>query len=176
MKRSAAAAFALLASVPAGAQVAGVDTETPCPDGMFEAPESFDRKQVAYCFLVRLNDDDDPTDAYGLLAADGALIEPDSLPYGGRFVGATELNERFVPAFFGAWERAVSRPQAIFEGPDGVVIDILFDVKSRRTGEEGQLRLMERYVMRNGRIAEIWPYYFDTVRAREMISGADVER
>jgi hypothetical protein len=160
---------AMAGTAHASDDLALVDTATPCPAGIFETPARFSNAQVAYCFLIRLNDDDDPTDAYGLLAPGATLTEPDGLPYRGRYSGVDALNRRFLPAFFGAWQTARSTPIGITQGGGSVAILIDFNATARQTGRPLRTRLIELYRFENGRITEIWPYYFDTVAVRNVL-------
>lgn len=174
MKRVLALALAtmLAGTAHANEDLALVDTATPCPVGIFETPTRYSNAQVAYCFLIRLNDNDDPTDAYGLLAPSATLTEPDGLPYRGSYAGVDALNRRFLPAFFGAWQTARSTPIRIMQGGDSVAILIEFNATARVTGRSFRTRLIELYHFDQSRITEIWPYYFDTAAARDVLGIA----
>lgn len=171
MKRILTLAFALMLTSAAHANdgLALVNTATACPTGIFETPDRFSNAQVAYCFLIRLNDNDDPTDAYGLLAPGATLTEPEGLPYRGSYAGVDALNNRFLPAFFGAWQTARSTPIGITAGGDSVAILIDFNATARNSGRALRTRLIELYRFKDGRITEIWPYYFDTAAVRDVL-------
>jgi hypothetical protein len=171
MKRimALALAAAMAGAAHASEDLTLVDTATPCPAGIFDTPSRFSNAQVAYCFLIRLNDDDDPTDAYGLLAPGATLTEPDGLPYRGSYAGVDALNLRFLPAFFGAWQTARSTPIGITQGGDSVAILIEFNATARQSGRLVRTHLIELYRFDNGRITEIWPYYFDTAAVRDVL-------
>ena len=147
--------------------------EAACPEGIFERPDEFAQRQVAVCVVERMNDDDDPTDAYGLFSEDFVLREPASLPYGGTFEGVGELTNAFVPCFFGAWSGARSTLVEAYEATSGeIVVELAFDARSAATDEPFETTILERYrFAEDGRVREIVPFYYDASEAARVAAS-----
>lgn len=109
----------------------------------------------------------------------GAFLDPDfilfqaeSLPYGGIWRG---------PDGFRAWMKAMGDFRShfsvaavrIFEGPDVVVIQAMVTGTARKTGRDIEMPVAQIVTLRDGRLLEVRPFYWDTAATRQALVGGD---
>jgi uncharacterized protein len=110
-----------------------------------------------------------------LLDEDVAFRPSESVPgHGGDWIG----HEGFLnmcEAYAGTWEPPDGLQFEFLDGGgDKVVILASFTRTSRQTGRSIPIRMVEIITVRNGKIAELVPYFYDTVAMVEAASGAKV--
>ncbi len=98
------------------------------------------------------------------------LLDPDisvpvcpSLPHGGDWVGHHGYLKMIEQV--SKWRRAIAgnRSSSIVEaGDDHVLLSITFACQSIKTGRNLPIRMVEVYTLRDGKITELVPYYWDT--------------
>ncbi|WP_253771463.1 nuclear transport factor 2 family protein [Goodfellowiella coeruleoviolacea] len=94
-------------------------------------------------------------------APDVVLHQADGLPYGGTWRGHAGM-ERFFVAMSQAWESfEIGEQRFLVDGPD---IAVLTQVRAtaRATGRVLEFPILQRVVVADGRITEVWPFYWDT--------------
>jgi ketosteroid isomerase-like protein len=98
-----------------------------------------------------------------LLDAEVVFRPPAALPHGGDWVGHDGF-VRMGQVFAEAWEM-VKAPDFQFMdgGGDRVVLIANFILKSRATGTQVPVDMVEVVTVRDGKIVELVPYYRDTV-------------
>jgi hypothetical protein len=104
-----------------------------------------------------------------LLAPDFVLRQADGLPYGGVYRGV-EGWRQLLARFGETWSSLVPTVVTLVgEGPQfGVLVDIAITAKA--TGKALNTTIFEFWTMRDGRIAEIRPFYWDTAAVRALVS------
>jgi uncharacterized protein len=109
-------------------------------------------------------------------AAVAAVIHPDivvwsagSLPYGGEWRGAEQF-ERFLEAFSAAWEELeVQDPKFVEVDDDAVIVLLTMKAKARKTGERLHAPLCQINRFRDGLLAEVRPFYWDTAETNRIL-------
>jgi uncharacterized protein len=100
------------------------------------------------------------------------IYEPAGLPYGGVYVG----HEGFYTLFnkLAATYDELSIPPSVVAdcGPAVVAMTTLCGI-AKRTRTRVEMPLNEIFVLRNGKITEIRPYYWDTAAVVAALNGAD---
>ncbi len=111
-------------------------------------------------------------DVLALLDPEIAIHEVDSVPYPGTHRGH-EGFLRVGGGFQAAWEMVGPlRYTLIGDADEDKVVSIVqVDVKSRATGRPFDLRMVEIYTVRDGRIVDIDMYYRDTAAMAEVTDG-----
>lgn len=99
---------------------------------------------------------------------------PDSLPYGGTYKGHDEIRQ-----FWGVFFQIYDRPEPI--GLQlltvGDYIICLLTLKTRlSSGAELEMPMAETFKLRNGKLVEIRPYYFDTAKMAQVINHQQPEQ
>ena len=98
---------------------------------------------------------------------DICVFEAESLPFGGEHRGKDAFFA-LVRRVFGNWSEVELETEHYVAEGDRVVALVNFRARSRRTGEPFCMPLAEVWTFRDGKIAEIRPYYFDTKRMIEL--------
>lgn len=98
------------------------------------------------------------------------VLEADSLPYGGRYVGLEALQGLFGQVV-SYWDDLKIEPQGLTSG-DGYVIGLLqFSGTSKRTGQKVSMPIAEVVDFEDGLISRIRPIYWDTKTLSEAIGA-----
>lgn len=94
-------------------------------------------------------------------AEDGALLEADSLPYGGRFVGADAIRDALIKVMqtFSAFS---FKPDVYATSGEWVIAYGTFSVTVSSTGKQVSFPLAEATHVVDGKIKLINPIYSDT--------------
>jgi ketosteroid isomerase-like protein len=143
--------------------------------------EAFDVVQRFQSLMVHNLSEDEAQTPEHRLAQIAAMLAPDvvfrvaeSLPYGGVFVGVDgflAMGERFGQT----WEILDGGRFHHVDAGDGLVIasvDPTF--RSCATGRTVSFQMVEFITVRDGRISELVPYYFDLVPLLEAIGSRGI--
>jgi ketosteroid isomerase-like protein len=106
------------------------------------------------------------------LHADVRVIEAESLPYAGEFVGPEAfiaLNQQV----FNTWEDSSNAIHHILADGDHVVILSEMTGRGRGSGESFTVPLAAVWRFEGSKVKEIRPYYFDTKLMYDAHHGAD---
>lgn len=102
--------------------------------------------------------------AAALLADDFVVIEADTLPYAGTYRGKNALRDLFVKVM-GMLPAVGLEIHAMTAGDDHVV-----GLLSIKLDDGEGIRVAEVFRMRDGKVAEIVPYYFDTEQVCRIVA------
>jgi ketosteroid isomerase-like protein len=98
-----------------------------------------------------------------LLDENVAFRPTPSLPHGGDWIGHDGFF-KLGEAFIAAWELPTGVEFEYLDGGgDKVVILARFDSVSRHTGKTVEFKMVEIVTVRDGKITELVPYYYDTI-------------
>jgi ketosteroid isomerase-like protein len=104
-----------------------------------------------------------------LLAPDVVVIEAASLPFGGRHEGIEAATTLFKTLFAGIDLSGVVIEAIIVQADRGAaLLNFSFDLGPAGSSEAS---VCETFVVRNGQIVEIRPYYFDTAALLATMGG-----
>jgi uncharacterized protein len=62
----------------------------------------------------------------------------------------------------------------IFEGPDAIVIQATVTGTARKTGRDIEMPVAQIMTLREGRLLEVRPFYWDTAATRDALVGEEV--
>lgn len=96
-------------------------------------------------------------------APDVVLHQADSLPYGGTWHGHAGM-ARFFLAMGQAWESFEMLEQEFLATGETAVVLTLVRARARATGRELTFPILQAITIKDGRIAEVRPFYWDTER------------
>ncbi|TGA86536.1 nuclear transport factor 2 family protein [Streptomyces sp. MZ04] len=105
-------------------------------------------------------------------APDVVLHQADALPYGGTWRGHAGM-VRFFLAMAEAWESFEIGEQEFLAAGDKVVVHSQVVARARATGRELAFPVLQTIAVRSGRIAEVWPFYWDTAAIAAATGGRD---
>jgi ketosteroid isomerase-like protein len=94
-------------------------------------------------------------------APEVVLHQADSLPYGGTWRGHAGM-ERFFVAMSAAWESFAMLEQEFHSAGDVVVVRTQVRATARATGRALEFPILQTVRVSDGRIVEVWPFYWDT--------------
>jgi ketosteroid isomerase-like protein len=94
-------------------------------------------------------------------APDVVLHQAGSLPYGGTWRGHAGM-ERFFVAMSAAWESFAMLEQEFHPAGDVVAVRTQVRATARATGRALEFPILQTVRVSDGRIVEIWPFYWDT--------------
>jgi hypothetical protein len=106
-------------------------------------------------------------------AADVALHQAESLPYGGTWRGHDGM-ERFFRAMSETWAAFDLVEQEFLAVEGTLVVRTQVHARARATGQELSFPIVQTVKIENGRIVEVRPFYWDTAaiaRACQATSG-----
>jgi carboxymethylenebutenolidase len=98
--------------------------------------------------------------ALAAFAPDVVLHEPGSLPYGGTHTGVQEVMGVFGQVAQIVDPATIEIKHLIGEGSD--VVAFLRPTFLLRDGERLEVPFCEHWKIQDGKVVELWPYYFDT--------------
>jgi ketosteroid isomerase-like protein len=108
---------------------------------------------------------------FDLLDPEVAFHATPSLPHGGDYVGH-DMFVKMGEQFRDLWElQGGVDLEYVDAGGDKVITLASFTIESRNTGRSVPVRMTEVVTVRNGKIAELVAYYFDTVPIVEAGGG-----
>jgi uncharacterized protein len=94
-------------------------------------------------------------------APDVVLHQAEALPYGGTWRGHAGM-ERFFVAMSTAWESFEMLEQEFHPAGDVVVVRTQVRATARATGRRLEFPILQTVRVAEGRITEVWPFYWDT--------------
>ena len=95
------------------------------------------------------------------MADDLVIEEAAGLPYAGTYTGPDAL-ERLYGIVSNFWLDFAVDFVGMTSGDGTVIAEVVFHGRSKRTGEGFAMPLLELWRVRDGKISEIRPFYFDT--------------
>lgn len=117
--------------------------------------------KVVQLFYERLAQSD-MAGALALLTDDAELIQADSLPYGGRYIGHTGIRD-FFSRFFTCWQQFRSEEVTYFSAENQVVVtSVAYGLTSQ--SQPVSMPMVQVYTLSNDKICHVRPFYFDTAR------------
>ena len=96
-----------------------------------------------------------------LLEEDFTLYQAESLPYGGSYRGVEGV-QAFFGVFFGVWQRFRSEEVEYFELDEERVLALSRVIATTRAGEEIDMPMAQLFRVKNQKLAEARPFYWDT--------------
>ena len=103
-------------------------------------------------------------------ASDVVLHQAEALPYGGTWRGHAGL-ERFFVAMSAAWESFEMLEQEFHPAGDVVVVRTEVRATARATGRQLEFPILQTVRVADGRITEVWPFYWDTAAIAAACAG-----
>ena len=97
--------------------------------------------------------------------------EAASLPYGGEYHGPEGLL-RLYKAVFSIWETFEVEVKELLDAGQTVVALIHLRVKLKGSGRTVEMPVAEFWRLRDGKVVELRPFYWDTAQFREKLGGA----
>jgi uncharacterized protein len=94
-------------------------------------------------------------------APDVVLHQAEGLPYGGTWRGHAGM-ERFFVAMSTVWESFEMLEQELHPAGELVVVRTQVRATARATGRRLEFPILQTVRVAEGRIAEVWPFYWDT--------------
>ncbi|TLS45393.1 nuclear transport factor 2 family protein [Streptomyces montanus] len=104
-------------------------------------------------------------------APDVVLHQADGLPYGGTWRGHEGL-ERFFLAMSQVWESFDMAEQDFLATGETAVVLTQVRARARATGRELTFPILQTISMRDGRISEVRPFYWDTAAIADACVGS----
>ena len=98
------------------------------------------------------------------------LYQPSSLPYGGEWKGHAGW-EAWMKAFAHQWTSMEMKNSELYPSGDVVVGKSHVHAVARGTGKHVDWPLLQFFKMRNGRILELSPFYWDTAKLLHDLKG-----
>ncbi len=100
---------------------------------------------------------------------------PKSLPYGGNYQGHDECRQ-FWQVFFQTYDRPQPIDLQLLTSGDYIICLMTLKTRIKRSGAELEMPMAETFKLRNGKLVEIRPYYFDTAKMAELMSAQKLEQ
>ncbi|MGK2286371.1 nuclear transport factor 2 family protein [Pedomonas sp. V897] len=101
-------------------------------------------------------------------AEDGALLEADTLPYGGRHVGRDAIRSA-LHKMAGSFSNFSFQPEVFTTADEWVVVYGTFTATARNSGKTASFKLAEAVHIVDGKIKLINPVYGDTAAILEIL-------
>jgi ketosteroid isomerase-like protein len=89
--------------------------------------------------------------------------EAEVLPYGGLYRGTKQL-VRAAGIVFGTWKDFSYQIRGFTVGGNTVIVDLMVSAVGLKSGKSFSMPLLELWRMKNGKVTEIRPFYYDTAR------------
>jgi uncharacterized protein len=106
-----------------------------------------------------------------VLAEDVVIIEAPSLPYGGAHTGRPQALALLSQLYSGIDLDSIPPPEVLAGGDRAAAfVEVAF---RHPDGGTNVISVVETFRVRDGRIVEIKPYYFDTAAMAASLLGAD---
>ncbi len=103
-----------------------------------------------------------------LLSAEAILHEAEYLPFESTYIGIDQWKD-FFTTFYGLFENPEAADIKMWETEPGtVIVHMLLKAVSRETSQKIEMPIMEVFTLKEGKITEMWPYYFDTAKILEV--------
>jgi uncharacterized protein len=105
-------------------------------------------------------------------APDVTLYQADALPYGGTWRGHEGM-ERFFVAMSQTWESFQMVDQEFLATQGTAVVLTKVRARARATGRELEFPILQTIRVKEGRITEIHPFYWDTAAIASACGGVE---
>src|SRR5690606_14291310 len=102
-------------------------------------------------------------------APDFRCVEPDSLPYAGSYRGPEGFT-RLMALIADTWREFSFTVDDILA--DGELVVVIATMNGVVGGQPLTMRVMERWILRDGQALEISPHYFDTKKIADLTKPA----
>ncbi|WP_406642411.1 nuclear transport factor 2 family protein [Amycolatopsis sp. WGS_07] len=103
-------------------------------------------------------------------AEDVVLHQADGLPFGGAWRGHSGMEEFFL-AMSRTWESFEIGEQEFLALGATSVVRTQVRARTRATGRELEFPILQTLRIEDGRIAEVWPFYWDTAAIASACAG-----
>jgi len=101
-------------------------------------------------------------DTYAALTQpDFCVVEASSLPYAGVHQGMDGFM-KLIEIVFGTFSEFDAQPAGYYQNGDTVMVDVNIRMTGRASGKTIDTQLIEVFRFKDGKLAEIKPYYFDS--------------
>ncbi|MFD8598288.1 nuclear transport factor 2 family protein [Kitasatospora sp. NPDC059646] len=104
-------------------------------------------------------------------APDVVLHQADSLPYGGTWRGHSGMTQFFL-AMGAAWESFDMAEQEFLATGETAVVLTRVRARARATGRELSFPILQTITVKDGKITEVRPFYWDTQVIADACAGA----
>ncbi|MFI9504103.1 nuclear transport factor 2 family protein [Nocardia sp. NPDC052566] len=101
---------------------------------------------------------------------DMVLHQAEALPYGGTWRGHDGM-ERFFLAMSECWAAFDLLDQDILATGDAIVVRTVVRARSRATGRELTFPILQTITVTDGRITEVYPFYWDTAAIADICTN-----
>lgn len=119
-------------------------------------------------YLAAAEDDRDFAPLASTLDPDVVLRQPASLPYGGEWRGHAGF-EAWMRAFATQWAAMAVTGSEFFPVGDVIVTRSHVHATHKPTGRSVAWPLLQYFKFREGRVVELWPFYWDTATLRSQL-------
>lgn len=99
---------------------------------------------------------------------ESVLIEADSLPYGGRFKGREEIMSA-INTIMATWDNFSYDVHEKYANETTAMVFGTISGTAKATGRKIKMPLVERWTIRDGKVDEVLPIYFDTKAVQEAV-------
>ncbi|MFM9839919.1 MAG: nuclear transport factor 2 family protein [Cyclobacteriaceae bacterium] len=105
-----------------------------------------------------------------LILKEAVYLQAEGLPYGGTYKGFKEWMEMFkkVPMYFDL--QLVGNPILHSDSQNkSVAASFTIKFKSKKSGKEFTMPIMELFELKDGKIMRVQPFYFDTKKINDLM-------
>lgn len=107
---------------------------------------------------------------FGYIDDNSALIEADSLPYGGTHRGVAQIRDA-INVILECWDDGRFDIEEIYASDQSALAYGVMHWTARRTGKRISFPLVERWTFDNGKVREVVPLYGDTALVLAALNG-----
>ena len=107
-----------------------------------------------------------PDGFFAAVTDETVFHEAPSLPYAGTYRGIKEV-KRGVNLMFNAWEDFTFSILQYGAGGDLVFVHVMISGIGRKTVKSFSMPIVEMCRLKDGKVTEVMPFYFDTARCVE---------
>jgi len=108
-----------------------------------------------------------PDGFFAAVTEETEFHEAPSLPYGGVYRGVEGVKRGVMKLMFGAWEDFTFQILQYGAGGDLVYVHVMISGVGRKTGKSFSMPIVEMWRLKDGKVTEVRPFYFDTARCVE---------
>jgi hypothetical protein len=98
------------------------------------------------------------------------LHEADSLPYGGTYKGIEHV-KKGISKMFNAWDGLEFKIEEFTAGGELVIVYMQLLASGKTTGKTFSFPVAEIWRIRNSKVVEIRPIYWDTAKAQQVFGA-----
>lgn len=104
---------------------------------------------------------------YDLFSDNCEVIQPPSLPFGGVYRGKEAIRFAFTRVLE-CWDQVETHKLKFFASGEDVVVHMVAGGVGPDSGKSFWMEILELWRIRDGRIVEMRPFFFDTARLAEV--------